>query len=272
VEDVTVEGSDSRIDKVAVRKALGERLIGSRFLYFLTLTSTNDHARELAEDGWPEGTVVLSEEQTAGKGRSGRIWHSPSGVGIYVSVLLKPSMPHDRVQLLTLMAAVAATRGLRDAGHESLIKWPNDLIFGSRKIGGILADARLRPGSPAEIVLGIGLNINNRKEDFPEDLHSSAGSIQLTTGVPADRTRILTSILLRLDEEYTAIRGGSEAALIGAFMGLCPMALGAKVTVHADGEPYTGETAGLTSGGALRVATATGMRELRAGEVSVREG
>jgi BirA family transcriptional regulator, biotin operon repressor / biotin---[acetyl-CoA-carboxylase] ligase len=271
VEDVKTDERDARVDKVALRKALGDRLIGHRLLYFLTLTSTNDHVRELAEDGWPEGTVVLSEEQTSGKGRSGRRWHSPPGLGLYLSVLLKPSLPGERIPLLTLMTAVAVTRGLRDAGHEAIIKWPNDILLGGRKIAGILADARLRPGVPPEVVVGLGINVNHRDEDFPPDLLPRAGSMRLSAGRLVDRTETLTRILIRLDEAYSGLRAGGDASLIETFLSLCPMARGAAVRVTGDGEPVEGRTAGLTPTGALKVATAGGVKEIRVGEVSVTE-
>lgn len=272
MDDVRTDERDARVDKVSLRKSLGDQLIGHRLLYFLTLPSTNDHVRELAEDGWPEGTVVLSEEQTSGKGRAGRRWHSPPGVGLYFSVLLKPSLPPDRIPLLTLMAAVSVARGLRDAGHEAVIKWPNDVLLGGRKVAGVLADSRRRPASPAEAVLGVGINVNHREEDFPKELLPRAGSVRLHAGRPADRTQILTRVLVRLDEAYASLRGaGGEAALLEAFLGLCPMARNHRVTLTGEGEPAEGQTAGLSSTGALRVATAAGLREIYAGELSVAE-
>jgi BirA family biotin operon repressor/biotin-[acetyl-CoA-carboxylase] ligase len=271
---VTETGRDSRIDKVSLRKTLGDRLVGNRFLYFLTLTSTNEHARELAEDGWPEGTVVLSEEQTAGKGRSGRSWHSVPGLGLHFSIILKPSMPPDKVPLVTLMAAVSAARALRDGGHEASLKWPNDVLLGGRKIAGVLADARLRPGAPADVVVGIGLNVNHEEGDFPPDLLPRAGSIRIHAGAAQDRTAILAAILMRLDEMYAGLMNGASESvsnLLGAFSILCPMSKGTRVTVQGDGDPFVGETAGLTPDGALRVSAPGGIREIHVGDVSVSE-
>jgi BirA family biotin operon repressor/biotin-[acetyl-CoA-carboxylase] ligase len=271
---VTAVENESRVDKVALRKALGERLIGRRFLYFLTLTSTNEHARELAEDGWPEGTIVLSEEQTAGKGRAGRSWHSPPGLGVNVSVILKPSLPPEKVALMTLMTAVAATQALRELGHEATIKWPNDILLGGRKIGGVLADARLRPGGPSDIVVGLGLNVNHLETDFPADLLPRAGSIRMHSGIEADRTAVLTAILIRLDEAYALVKdggAGGDARLVETFTGLCPTCRGAKVVARGDGEPVAGESAGLTPGGALRINTPSGPKEIHVGDVSVTE-
>jgi BirA family transcriptional regulator, biotin operon repressor / biotin---[acetyl-CoA-carboxylase] ligase len=271
---VTETERDSRIDKLSLRKTLGERLIGNRFLYFLTLTSTNEHARELAEDGWPEGTVVLSEEQTAGKGRAGRSWHSVPGLGLHFSIILKPSMPPDKVPLVTLMAAVAAARALREGGHDASLKWPNDVVLGGRKIAGVLADARLRPGAPADVVVGLGLNVNHEEGDFPPDLLPRAGSIRMYAGAVQDRTSLLAAILIRLDDMYAGLRDGSSesaSSLIGAFSTLCPMSKGARVTVHGEGDPLVGETAGMTPEGALRVIAPGGVREIHVGDVSVSE-
>jgi len=273
VHDVNTNARDERVDKVRLRKALGDRLIGHRLLYFLTLPSTNDHVRELAEDGWPEGTVVLSEEQTAGKGRAGRVWHSPPGVGLYLSVLLKPAIPGEKIPMLTLMTAVAAVKGLRDCGHEAVLKWPNDVLLGPRKIGGVLADARVRPATPsvAEVVVGLGLNVNHSEQDFPPELLARAGSLRLATGAPVDRTEILTRVLVRLDEAYASVKSGGDAAIVEAFISLCPMARGRAVTVTGEGETFSGQTAGVTPTGALRVMTPAGMREIHAGEVALSE-
>lgn len=263
-----VEGErDSRIDKVMLRKSLGDRLLGHRLLYFLTLPSTNRHARELAEDGWPEGTIVMAEEQTAGRGRSGRTWHSPPGVGIHFSILLKPRLAPSKVPLLTLMAAVSTARGLRDCGYDVEIKWPNDLLLKRRKIGGILAETRFRPASPPEVVLGIGLNVNHSEDHFPASLLPVAGSIRILTGREADRTAILTSVLIRLDAAYDRLKDGDEGDLVDEYTSLCPMARGSQISVQQGGEVISGQTSGIGPTGALRLATASGILELQAGEV-----
>lgn len=262
---------DARIDKAALRRALAERLVGNRLLYFLTLPSTNEHARELSEDGWPEGTVVLAEEQTAGRGRAGRTWHSPPGVGLYFSVLLKPSLEAHKIPLLTLMAAVAGAKALRDGGHGSVIKWPNDLLVSGRKVAGILAETRLRPAAPPEVALGMGINVNQTEEELPPELREKAGSLRMDAGRPLDRTEVLIRMLLRLDEEYAALVAGGEQALIETYESLCPMARGRQVTVSGESETITGQTSGLSAQGALRVSGPAGMREIVAGEVSVAE-
>lgn len=271
MDDLRSDDRETRVDKVTLRKSLGDRLIGHRLLYFLTLTSTNDHARELAEDGWPEGTVVLAEEQTTGKGRAGRPWHSPPGLGLYFSVVLRPRTAPERIPLLTLMTAVGTARGLRDNGIEAVIKWPNDLLLANRKVGGILAESRIRPHGQPEVIIGLGLNVNHLEEDFPADLRARAGSIRLHTGTPADRTAILTNVLISLDATYTAFREKGEREILDAFLGLCPMAQGREVHVTGSGVSLSGQTAGLTAAGALRVATASGLREVHVGDLTIAE-
>jgi len=271
VEEMSPQDTPPRVDKVALRKALGDRLVGNRMLYFLSLPSTNDHARELAEDGWPEGTVVLAEEQVAGKGRAGRAWHSPAGVGLYFSVILKPELPAARVPLVSLMTAVAVARALREKGFAADIKWPNDILVGGRKVAGILADTRMRPHAPPEVVVGTGLNVNHGDDDFPPELAGRAGSLRLATGREHDRTEILTAVLLRLDEEYASIQAGREGETIDAFLELCPMARGATVTVSGGGRTWTGTTQGIGPGGSLRISTPEGSREVHAGDVSITE-
>jgi BirA family biotin operon repressor/biotin-[acetyl-CoA-carboxylase] ligase len=262
---------EERIDKVTLRKNLGDRLVGHRLLYFLSLPSTNRHVRELAEDGWPEGTMVMAEEQTAGRGRLERTWHSPPGVGLHFSFLLRPNLPADKVPLLTLMASVGVARGLRDHGHQAEIKWPNDLLLAGRKIAGILAERRDRPSVPPEVMLGIGLNVNHTEEHFPADLLPKAGSIRIVTGCAVDRTEILTSVLIRIDETYERFKSAGELSMLETYQGLCPMARGASVTVTQDSESFTGETAGIASTGALRLSTPSGMREVHAGDVTLAE-
>lgn len=262
---------DQRVDKVTLRKNLGDRLIGNRLLYFLSLPSTNKHVRELAEDGWPEGTMVMAEEQTAGKGRAGRTWHSPPGVGLHFSFLLKPRLSPEKVPLITLMTAVGASCGLRDCGYQAQIKWPNDLLLTGRKIGGILAETRIRPSVPPEVFVGVGLNVNHREEHFPGDLRLSAGSLRMSTGRPADRTAILTSVLLRIDEEYSRLRSTGEGALIDSFLSLCPMCRDTPVSLSFGGEILTGTTSGIGPTGALRLAGPSGIREVHAGDVTLTE-
>lgn len=169
-------------------------------LYYPELDSTSTALRRLAEEGAPEGTVILTDAQRAGRGRRGRTWHSPPGKGIYFSVLLRPVHlePH-RAAAVTLVAAISAARRIREAAGTAItVKWPNDLLVGAKKIGGILTESQTGGGKLLYLTLGLGLNINHQLDDFPADLRSSATSLHLAENRTFGRTALFLSILEQL--------------------------------------------------------------------------
>ncbi len=165
-------------------------------LHFAPVTdSTNNDALQAARDAAPHGSVYLADEQLAGRGRGGHSWHSAQGEGLYVSILLRPDLPPVRLPLLPLAAglaaahAIAATTGLAP-GQEIDLRWPNDLLIGPRKVGGILVESRTSSeGPPHAVVVGIGINVHQRS--FAADLATPATSLDLATGVPSDRSSSL---------------------------------------------------------------------------------
>jgi BirA family biotin operon repressor/biotin-[acetyl-CoA-carboxylase] ligase len=220
--------------------------------------STNDLARELAAEGAPEGTVVIAERQTAGRGRRGRTWLSPRHLGLYVSVLFRPSAPAAEVTRWTLGASVAACEACRRlTGAEVAIKWPNDLMWRERKLGGVLAEMRSTGGMPTDLVVGAGLNVGQRLGDFPDALSSSATSLRLAAGGTAPNRERLAAVYLR---ELAGIAGdlgrGDWSTVAGRWQRLSPGAIGQRVHVLAQGDEgreYEGVTSGLDEAGALLV-------------------
>ena len=174
-----------------------QMLDASGIRYYPHLGSTNTEARRLAEAGAPGGTVVLADAQSAGRGRRGRSWHSPPGKGIYFSILLRPPEADPAAAApLTLAAAASAARKLREcSGVQVSVKWPNDLLIGGKKMGGILTEGRTGGQALLYIVLGIGLNINHRAEDFPAELRGSATSLYLESGIAFERTALFLDLL-----------------------------------------------------------------------------
>jgi BirA family biotin operon repressor/biotin-[acetyl-CoA-carboxylase] ligase len=227
-------------------------------------TSTNDEARALAASGAPDGTVVVAEHQTAGRGRLGRTWHSPAGRGLYLSVLLRPEEAPDRLGRYTLAAAVAVCRACGAAAKTTSvgIKWPNDILAGGRKLAGILAEVRSGP-SASELVIGIGVNVDHLVEEFPAELRDRVTSLRLLGAAPADRAGFAETVLGTLGEEIVALRSGGWDAVAGRFLAYAPAAEGASVRL-ATGDP--GTTRGLDASGALRVETARGLVVVHAGE------
>lgn len=233
--------------------------MGCRVEYHESLASTNDRARELADAGEPEGAAVLAGEQTHGRGREGRPWHSAPGLGVYLSVVLRPSVPGERVPLVTLMAALGAATGLRQAsGVDVRIKWPNDLVVEAagdtrRKLGGILTEGRAGNDGVRDVVVGIGVNVNHAPEDFPEDLRGRAGSLRMARGRHVDRGGVVLALLGGLDRWYRAWREGGDDAVVTAYRALAVDLEGRAVRVSVPSGSWTGVTVGLDSGGALLV-------------------
>jgi len=204
---------------------LGAAWVGARLRYFDTTDSTSIRARRLADLGWPEGTVVVAEEQTAGHGRLGRRWVCPARAGLLVSVVL-PQPKRVSATWLTAAGALALAEAVEAPGRPGrarhagpLVEWPNDLVApdplvpsGRRKIGGVLVEAR-PPGAglPPTAVLGAGLNVDTREEEFPPEIRSEAGSLVSVFGDAPRRRAILGRFLLGLETRIDGLAGGSAA-------------------------------------------------------------
>src|SRR5512147_472545 len=171
-----------RLTPLELRPLLNTHDIGQVLHHFEVISSTNDHARELAEEGAGHGEVVIAESQTGGRGRRGRPWVSPPGRNAYFSVILRPDLPPSRAPELTLLASVALCDALRQANVPAAIKWPNDLLVGDRKIAGILTELASEPERVHWAVVGIGVNVNAAAEDFPAELRDVATSVRIERG------------------------------------------------------------------------------------------
>ena len=259
---------------------------GGQIVFHPVVTSTNDTAANLAAAGAPDGTLVLAEAQTEGRGRSGRRWHSPAGRGLYLSAVLRPGSAGSTTaaarswpSLLTMAAGVAVAEGLRSAaGLPVQIKWPNDVVAVDaaapppahrvwRKLAGILAEGSFRGGAIDHIILGIGVNL--RRAVLPTDLVPRATSLEDETGRAPDRALVLVEILAALTRRYREVTEGETQVLLRDWRALSPLAEGARVSFDAAGERREGITAGIDEQGALLVRSAEGqVTALRAGEVT----
>jgi BirA family transcriptional regulator, biotin operon repressor / biotin---[acetyl-CoA-carboxylase] ligase len=224
--------------------------------------STNDVAQSLAGAGASEGTVVVAEAQTAGRGRMGRVWFSPPGAGLYVSIVLKPTGD----QLLTLAAGVAIAEGVRVAtGLPAEIKWPNDVMIGRRKLAGILTEAAAQGGAVQYVVLGFGVNLHPAA--YPADLRDRATSIEAETSRPADRALILAEVLAALAARYAELRAGRFDAILGAWRRLAPSLPASVVEWDSAGGVVRGRAEDIDETGALVVRVGGKVERLIAGEI-----
>ncbi len=183
---------------------LRTRVLGKSIHCFDEVDSTQNVAQRLIRDGAPEGTLVLAERQTAGRGRLGRHWHSPKGKGIYMSLVVKPEIPLHLTPHLTLLAAVALNRAIRRVVPEVNpgIKWPNDLLINGKKISGILLESSAENEQLQYIVTGVGISCNLEQSDYPEELVPKATSLLIESGKRIDRARLIAEFLGQLEELY----------------------------------------------------------------------
>ena len=243
------------------------RRFGKPLHRFAALESTNDKALELLEAGAPEGTLVLAEEQSRGRGRRDRSWHSPAGVSLYASLILRPRLPATLLPVVSLTAAAGVARALEEWGglRGVAIKWPNDLLFGERKLGGILAEARGGSGSAA-LVVGVGLNVNG--VDFPAGMEEVATSLRLASGRSWDREPLLSVVLAFWEAEYDRLVAAGPALLLEAMLQRSAHPHGSRLEIDLGGQILNGTFAGYGGSGELLLQEADGaVRPLHVGEV-----
>ncbi len=232
--------------------------------------STQRVARELARARAGEGTVVIAETQHAGRGRLGRTWHSPPGVNLYCSLVLRPALAPAAVPQLALVAGVAVAVAVEETiGEPAGIKWPNDVLLRGRKVAGVLTEMEAEMERVHHVIVGIGVNLNAPATSFPRDLRQKAGSLRSVTGRPVDRAQFTARLLAALEQQYVRYLAGGCAAVRGEWEAYSVLTGREVQVVTADGE-IAGRVLGMDDDGALRVVTATGDARVVAGEVTLR--
>jgi BirA family biotin operon repressor/biotin-[acetyl-CoA-carboxylase] ligase len=255
----------------AVAPLLRTARFGRPLRWLAETGSTNADASAWAAEGTPEGAVVGAEHQTAGRGRHGRAWADAPGLGLLFSVVLRPTLPAEQLGLVPLAAGVAVAEAVAPwvAPVEPRLKWPNDLLLDGRKAAGLLVEGHLAPGAAPTLVLGLGLNVNQR--DFFPEIADRATSLALVAGRPLPRAPLLADLLLALERRYDALLRGDTAAVCAAFEArMAGRSTGADVSFTQNGHPpLHGTILGVDASGALRLGTPDGVRVLPAGEVTL---
>jgi BirA family transcriptional regulator, biotin operon repressor / biotin---[acetyl-CoA-carboxylase] ligase len=234
-------------------------------LHFSPITdSTNTDALEAARAGAPHGSVYFADEQLAGRGRGDHAWHSAAAQGLYVSVLLRPAIPAARLTLLPLAAGLAAADAISTATNLAIdLRWPNDLLIGPRKAGGILVEAKTESNTLAYAVIGIGINVHQRS--FPADLATPATSLDIEAGRSNSRQRLLISLLKSLERETLGLLDPAAIETIPRRMQQASTwVYGRNVHIHGP-QACIGVTAGLDENGFLLVRTAAGLVTVQTG-------
>jgi len=259
-------------DRSTIVSKLNTEILGKSLYFFDTIDSTNDELKRMAADGACEGTVVVSACQTGGKGRRGRHWQSDADVGIYMSVLLRPELSPENVQSITLLASSAVCKALDKYVPNKLgIKWPNDILINNKKVCGILTEMTSEPDKVQAIILGIGLNVWNKEEDFRDGLAETATSLSLNTDKELSRSLLVADILHELEDLYL---GFAEKGDTSSFMDIWrsfSITIGRDIIIYQGDNKWQAKALDVLDDGRLLVETPDGQRRtILSGEISIR--
>lgn len=257
--DAGARPPEDALNPTAVQRHLRAAVFGHRIFYYPSIGSTNERALALAAAGEPEGGLVVAEEQTEGRGRRDRSWSSRPYLGIYASLILRPAIPAPRAPLITFMAAIAAADALNEVpGVKARIKWPNDVTAGGRKIAGVLGEVRGSDPEVREMVVGVGVNVHHREDDFPPELRERATSVRRETGAGCDRAALLARLLEGFELRYARALRDGPAALLREWQSLSALQPGDPVRVLGPAGPAQGGFIGIDEEGGLRLSDGGG--------------
>lgn len=242
-----------RLSAEEIMAGLSTTRIGQHVIAYDEVVSTQPLAHEAAAKGAAEGTLVLAEQQTGGKGRLGRPWHSPKGTGIWMSLIVRPAIPLPKTPQMTLLTAVSVARTIREeTGLPVKIKWPNDIFIGDKKVCGILTELNAEADRVNYLVIGIGLNANSVQTDFPEELLAIATSLRIESGSPVKRVAFIQRFCQNFEEEYDHyLREGFQR--VKKEWEAHSYTIGRWVTVQTISQKLEGQAIGLDEEGVLMV-------------------
>ena len=251
----------------ALQKGLKTRVFGNKIYTFDSIDSTNNCARAVAGCGAREGTIIIAEHQTAGKGRLGRQWEANPNENLIFSIVLRPKLGPDALNLLPLYVAVAVSQAIETmTGLPVECKWPNDLLINNRKVAGILIEASTKSNDVEHVVIGIGINVNQHR--FSGELQTKATSLKLALGREVDRGALFQEILSSLESNYNTISSDGFHSIVPTWLSRSSM-INRKISVSQQGTVISGIVKGLSNEGGLVLKTATSERTLYAGDVTI---
>ena len=259
-----LESSPDRLYGFEIARELNTKFIGRKIYYFEGIASTMDTAVQLGIKGAPEGTLVLAEAQTKGRGRLGRSWFSPKYKGIYLSLILRPGILPSQSPLLTLLSAVSICEAVKEvADADTKIKWPNDILISDKKLGGILTELNAETDKINFVVIGIGLNINNEKKN----LVSGATSLRNEKKENINRIELLREMLRKIENNYLLFKAQGPAVIIDKWREH-NITLGRRVKVYSQKEHYEGQALDIDKDGGLLLRNDHGLiQKITAGDV-----
>lgn len=258
------------MSKAEIESLMDTKWAGSNVVYYDEIDSTNNRAKEAGDNKAPHGTLFVADMQVAGKGRRGRVWQSPAGSSIYMTILLYPEISPLKAPQLTLVMAIAVAEGIKEVtGLDTKIKWPNDIVVNGRKICGILTEMSTEIDYINHVVIGAGINVN--QDDFPEDIRKTASSLKMELGKQVKRSELIAAIMKSFEKDYEIFVKTEDLSGLQELYNSMLVNLDRDVKVLEPGNEYEAHALGINKTGELIVRTAEGEeKEIYAGEVSVR--
>ena len=261
-------GFPDKLSSDAVKRGLNTKWLGQQPIFcFGVVETTNIEADRLAREGMPEGTLVVADGQTKGRGRLKRSWASPPGTGLYLSIVLRPTCAPDYFPALTLTAGVATASAVQQMGLVPQLKWPNDVLISGKKVGGILTEGVFDKKRIDFAILGIGINVNTAAEAFPGPFRNQATSLRLSLGKPVSRVELLQNLLIKLEHYYGLFSDGDFGSIIHTWSEL-DSTLGREVEVSLPESRLLGVAEAVEPDGTLLVRDKTNrLHRIVAGDV-----
>lgn len=252
-----------------LEKSLETKRIGRRIIYEEVLDSTNSYALSLGEKGLEEGTCIICDHQRAGRGRRGRSWFSPKGKNIYMSLILRPEIPLESLSAITFLSSLSVYYLLKESlSLPAALKWPNDVLVRAKKISGSLIELPKGLGRPDFLVVGIGLNVNMREEDLPDELKDKATSLRIEKGVDFERLGLIKEILEKFERYYFLLLSEGPLEIIRIWEKEAEI-LGKRIRVRDDERVIEGKCLGLNKMGAIVLDLGGRLEIINAGDVEV---
>lgn len=234
-----------------IRLGLTTNFIGRQIHYQESVESTQRIAHKLASEEAPEGTVVIAEEQTSGRGRMNRQWHSPKYTGVWMSLIIRPNIPLIKAPQLTLLSAVAIVQAVEEiTGLYPQIKWPNDILVNGKKVTGILTELQAEADQIHSIIIGIGINVNQKKDDFPEELREKASSLLIESGKLISRSTLIRNVFKHFEKLYKLYLDQGFLPIKLLWEG-CAISIGKKIKARTLSAVLVGKALGITDEGVL---------------------
>ena len=267
--EITFKQAADTLSATEISFYLTTKIIGRNLVSFQSVKSTNDLASQVAGNYPDEGVVITSEKQTLGRGRLGRSWHSPEKVGAYISIIITPKMSPEKAPGLSVMTALAAAETFESyCPGQVKIKWPNDILIGNRKVAGVLTELYTKNNKIDYVVVGIGININQRPQDFPQNLRKIATSLRQVAGKKINRARLTAQFLGNFEMEYKQYQKNQLAGSLKRVR-LYSSLLGQTITLKTGDKLLTGQALDIDKTGALIIEVDGKKISVSGGEVTV---